>query len=196
MQKHSLFRMLNWKRKLLCFLYYYLEVFSVKSRFVHRWYTKWIGNIFVDEFQLAEVTEQDQVLHIGCGSLPTMSILAATEAHVKVVAIDNDRKAIQRAKQYIASQHLSDRIMVEYGDGTAYPVHPFDVIFIATNVTPIDSMLQNLRVNAKPEARIICRDLGHGVIHLLQTREFSPYFSIHTVLTHQKSSSLLITKKE
>jgi precorrin-6B methylase 2 len=196
MQKHSWFRMLNWKRKLLCFLYYFLEVISVKSRFVHRWYTKWIGDIFVDEFHMAQVTSQDQVLHIGCGSLPTMSILAAKEAQAKVVAIDNDKKALQRAIQYIAQQHLSDLITVVYGDGATYPVSSFDIIFIATNVTPVDGVFRNLVTSAKPQVRIICRDLGYGVIHLLQNKEFSADFSIQAVQSHQKSSSLLITKKK
>ena len=195
MQKHSLIRMLNWKRNLLCYLFYLLEIFSIKSRLVHRLYMKWIGDIFVDEFHMAQVTVHDQVLHIGCGSLPTMSILAAKESHAKVIAIDIDRKALQRAKHFIAQQLLSDCITVEYGDGTTYPVSSFDVIFIATNVTPVDSVFRNLASKAKPEVRIICRDLGSGVIHMLQNQEFFPCFSIQAVRTHQRTSSLLITKK-
>lgn len=194
MQNHSLLRLLNWKRKFLCFLYYILEVFSVKSKWVHQWYMKWLGDIFVEEFHLANVTEQDQVLHIGCGSLPTMSLLAADEAHATVVAIDRDRNAVQRAQHYIASRHLSNLITVEQGEGTTYPVHSFDVIFIATNVTPVEEIFRHLKENAKPEATIVCRDLGQGVIHLLQNREFSESFSIQRILSHQKSSSLLIRK--
>ncbi len=194
-QNHSSSRLLNWKRKFLCLLYYILEVFSVKSRWVHRWYMKWLGEIFIEEFRLAKVTEQDRVLHIGCGALPTMSLLAAGEAHAKVVAIDKDLNAMQRAQQYVASQHLSNLIAVEHGEGTTYPVNSFDVIFIATNVTPIEEIFRHLKENAKPEAQIVCRDLGHGVIHLLENKEFSESFSIQRVLSHQKSSSLLIRKR-
>jgi ribosomal protein L11 methylase PrmA len=196
MQKHSFIQMLNWKRNLLCYLFYFLEVFSIKSRLVHRLYMKWIGDIFVDEFHMAQVTAHDQVLHIGCGSLPTMSILAAKESHAKVVAIDNDRKTILRVKHFITQQHLSNLIRAEYGDGVTYPVNSFDVIFIATNVSPVDDVFRNLASNVKPQARIICRDLGSGVIHMLQNQEFSPYFSIKTVRIHQRTSSLLITKSD
>jgi len=192
MQKHSL---LNWKRKMMCVFFYYLEIFSVKSGWVHRLYMRWIGDIFVDEFHMARVTAQDKVLHIGCGPLPTMSVLAAKETQSKIVAIDINRNALQHAKHYIAKQHLSDTINVVYGDGTTYPVNSFDVIFIATNVTPVEGVFRNLTIGAKSQARIVCRDLGHGVTHLLQNQEFSPYFSIKQTQSHQKSSSLLIIKK-
>jgi ribosomal protein L11 methylase PrmA len=195
MPKQGKVRMLNWKRKLLCFLFYVLELFSVKSRVVHRVYEKWIGDIFVDEFHMAEVTAHDRVLHIGCGSLPTMSILAAKEAKATVVAIDTDQKALQHATQYIAKQNLSHRICTEFGDGATYPLGSFDVIFIATNVTPVEAVFRNLVSSMKPQVRIICRDLGFGVLHLLENQEFSSFFSIQAVQVHQRSSSLLITKK-
>jgi 2-polyprenyl-3-methyl-5-hydroxy-6-metoxy-1,4-benzoquinol methylase len=195
MLKHDTVWMLNWKRKLLCFLFYVLELFSVRSHVIHRIYDKWIGDIFVDEFHMAQVTAQDRVIHIGCGSLPTMSILAAKEAKATVVAIDTDEKAVQRAKQYIAKQGFSHYIHVELGDGASYPLGSFDVIFIATNVTPVDAVFCNLASSMKPEVRIICRDLGFGVLHLLGNQEFASFFSIKATQVHQRSSSLLIIKK-
>jgi ribosomal protein L11 methylase PrmA len=186
--------MLNLRRKILCLIFYFLEFFSLKSRFVYCFYLKWIGKIFIDEFHMAQVTNHDLVLHIGCGSLPTMSILSAQQAHAKVVAIDNDPKAVQRAHRYIAKHQLSDAITVMQGDAETYPVDAFDVIFIAINVSPIDVVFRHLATHAKPQVRIICRDLGTGLIHMLQNEEFSGDFKIQNQLRHEKTYSLLITK--
>lgn len=187
--------MLNLRRKFLCLTFYFLEFFSLKSRFVYCFYLKWIGEIFIDEFHMAQVTNHDTVLHIGCGSLPTMSILSAQQAHAKVVAIDNNLQAVQRAQQFIDKQQLTDAITVQISDGETYPVESFDVIFIAINVSPIDEIFRHLAAHAKPRVRIICRDLGTGLINMLQSQEFSPYLKIQKQLRHEKTYSLLITKK-
>lgn len=195
MQTHVGESLLNWKRKLLCLFFYILEILSLKNRLAHRIYLKWIGEIFVDEFRMAEITPEDQVLHIGCGCLPTTAVLVAKESHAKVVAIDNNPKAIHGAREFVSQQHLTDYITIDYGDGTTYPLDSFDVIFIAMNVTPVEAVFHHIATNAKSQVRIICRDFGSGVIHLLQNQEFLPIFSIQSVHLYSKTSSLFITKK-
>lgn len=194
-QKRHSTQIQNWMRKLLCLSFYFIEFFALKSQLVHRFYNIWIGDIFVDEYHMADVTIHDYVLHIGCGCLPTMSVLAAQEAQAKVVAIDNNEKTAQRAQHFICEQHLSNIITVEVGDGRTYSAAPFDVIFIAINVVPIDVVFRHLASWVKPQVRIICRDLGIGVIHMLQNEEFSSLFTIQNIRKHGKISSLLITKK-
>lgn len=171
-----------------------LEFLAVKNKFFFRFYTQWIGDIFVDEFHMANVTSQDMVLHIGCGSLPTMSIMGAKNAHAKVTAIDNNLHVVKRAQRYVHKQGLSDLITVTHADGKSYPVETFDVIFIAINVLPIDTVFRHLAMNAKPQVRIICRDLGNGVIHVLKSKEFSTIFTIKSMRDHGKTHSLLIIK--
>jgi 2-polyprenyl-3-methyl-5-hydroxy-6-metoxy-1,4-benzoquinol methylase len=190
----SLYIVLNLKRKLLCIVFSCLEIFSIKSSFIHRFYTKWIGQIFHDEYTLANVTSDDAVLHIGCGSLPTMSILAAKNAGAKIIAIDNDLQTVHRAQRYVRQQKLSDFITVEYGDGRNYQTGMFDLIFIALNVTPIDAVFCHLATTSKPSVRIVCRDFGNGVFRMLKTDEFSNIFMIKSILKHSMNNSLLIIR--
>jgi ubiquinone/menaquinone biosynthesis C-methylase UbiE len=185
---------LNLRRKLLCYVFSFLEFFTVKNTLVHRFYTKWIGKIFRDEYTMANVSSDETVLHIGCGSLPTMSILVAKNAHAKVIAIDNDIRMVQRAQRYINQQKLNDFITVTHGDGKSYPAETFDVIFIAINVTSIDAVFQHLASTSKPSVRIVCRDLGNGVIRMLKSDEFSYIFTIRSIMKHSINNSLLITK--
>lgn len=189
-----LYIVLNLKRKLLCIFFSCMEIFAVKSTLVHRFYKKWIGQIFCDEYTLANVTSDDTVLHIGCGSLPTMSILAAQNAGAKMVSIDNDLRTVHRAQRYINQQKLSDFITVEYGDGRNYQAEMFDVIFIALNVTPIDAVFRHLATTSKTSVRIVCRDFGNGVFRMLKSDEFSNIFMIKSILKHSMNNSLLIIK--
>lgn len=189
-----LYILLNLKRKLLCIFFSYMEIFAVKSALIYRLYTKWIGRIFCDEYTLANVTSNDRVLHIGCGSLPTMSILAAKNAGAKIIAIDNNLRTVHRAQQYIIKQKLSDLIVVEYGDGRNYNMEMFDVIFIALNVTPVDAIFRHLSIISKPSVRIICRDFGNGVFRMLKTNEFSNIFMMKSILKHSMNKSFLIIR--
>lgn len=161
---------------------------------MYRFYTKWIGNIFSDECAMANVSYNETVLHIGCGSLPMMSILVAKNVHAKVIAIDNNMRTVQRAQRYINQQKLSDLITIKHGDGRSYPSETFDVIFIAINVTSIDAVFRHLASTSKPSVRIVCRDLGNGVIRMLKSDEFSHIFTIRSIMKHSINNSLLIAK--
>jgi tRNA G46 methylase TrmB len=185
---------LNWKRKFLCYVFSSLEFFTVKNTLVYRFYTKWIGKIFHDEYTMANVSSDEAVLHIGCGSLPSMSILSATHAHAQVIAIDNDLRTVHRAQRFINQQKFDSLITVKYGDGSNYPAETFDVIFIPINITPIDAVFRHLASTAKPSVRIVCRDLGNGVIRMLKSDEFSNIFMIKSIMKHSMNNSLLITK--
>jgi precorrin-6B methylase 2 len=185
---------LNWRRKFLCHFFSILELLAVKNKAVYFFYTQWIGDIFQDECTMAQVSPDETVLHIGCGTLPTISILVAKKNHAKIIAIDNNKKTVQRAQRYINQQQLTEYITVKYADGTTYPATQFDVIFIAINVTCIDAVFRHLATHTKPSVRIICRDLGNGVINLLKNEEFKDIYVITSIEKHAKTNSLLITK--
>jgi precorrin-6B methylase 2 len=185
---------LNWRRKFLCHVFGILELIALHSTVVYFFYMKWIGDIFSDECTMAHVSSNETVLHIGCGTLPTISLLIAKNTHAHIIAIDNNKKTVQRAQRYINQQHLADFITVNYADGTRYPAESFDVIFIAINVTPIETLFQYLATTTKPSVRIICRDLGNGVINLLKNNEFADIYQIQSIQKHAKTHSLLITK--
>jgi ubiquinone/menaquinone biosynthesis C-methylase UbiE len=185
---------LNLRRKLLCYTFDSLEFLAAKNNIMYRFHRKWIGTISTSEFSMAHVTSHETVLHIGCGALPTMSILAAKKASAKVIAIDNNPRSVLRAQRYIGQHTLTDLITVSLGDGVSYPVEPFDVIFIAINVTPIEDVFRHLDSCTKPTVRIICRDMGDGILHLLQSEEFSRLFTINAQEKHLLAHSLLITK--
>jgi len=185
---------LNLKRKFLCQTFGFLEFLALKNTLAYRFYMKWIGNVLTREFHMAHVKSHETVLHIGCGSLPTMSIIVAKKVRAKVTALDNDYRLVLRAQRYIAGQELTGLITVAFGEGARYPVEPFDVVFIAINVMRIEDVFRHLATCAKPTVRIICRDMGDGILHVLQNKEFSRLFTITAQEKHFLAHSYLITK--
>ncbi|MBE3121984.1 MAG: hypothetical protein IMZ53_00940 [Thermoplasmata archaeon] len=83
-----------------------------------------------------------------------------------------------------------------HGDGVNYPVHTFDVIYIAINVWPIDSVLLHLAQTMKPTARILCKGSHDDIAALLKKKEFQSLFSINSTSEHPKTRSFLLTKKK
>jgi 2-polyprenyl-3-methyl-5-hydroxy-6-metoxy-1,4-benzoquinol methylase len=173
-----------------------VEFLAIHNGLMYRFYFKWIGDIFLDEFHLAHVSSHETVLHMGCGVLPTMSLLAAEQAHAKVTALDHNLKVVLTAQWYIHKKKVTDCITVIHGEGTTFPVDSYDVIFIALNVTPIDAVFRHLASQTKPTVRIICRDLGNGMSSLLENDEFRNYFVIQSIQRHAKISSVLILRKK
>lgn len=185
---------MNLKRKLHCYVHSLFENLALKNTFVYHFYMIWIGTILAREFHLADVKSHETVLHIGCGSLPIMATIIAKKADAKVIALDNNAKAVEQAQRYIARHKLTEYITVVSGDGASYPVESFDVIVIAINVTRIEDVLQHLALFGKPNVRIICRDMGDGVLHVLQSDEFARLFLIHARETQFLAHTFLITK--
>ncbi|MCK5459224.1 MAG: hypothetical protein KAI20_04985, partial [Thermoplasmatales archaeon] len=91
--------------------------------------------------------------------------------------------------------NLSDKVIVEYGDGINYPIQDFDVIFIAINVWPIDIVLRHLSKNMKPAARVMCKGLKDDVTSFLKSGDLLDEFSVEVVSDNPKTQSFLLIKK-
>ena len=158
--------------------------------------TKWRKPVFSREIHMLNITPMEKVLHLGCGALPSATIFIAKDKNAHVVGIDNNTIAVKLAKSYIKKKDLTNLVTIEYGDGVNYPVHTFDVIYIAINVWPIDSVLLHLAQTMKPTARILCKGSHNDIAALLKKKEFQSLFSVKSLLEHPKTQSFLLTKKK
>jgi protein-L-isoaspartate O-methyltransferase len=187
--------LINWRRKLLFYEFILLEFLAIKINIFSKLLQKWRTPIFLRDIQMAKITECDKVFFIGCGMLPSAPILIAEETNATVVTIDNNKRAYMYGKEYIKRMNLSDKILVKYGDGITYPIHDFDVIFIAINVWPLQDVLQNLSENLKSGARVICKGLKNDVTITLKSDNLSDDFSVEDVIDNPKTQSFLFIKK-
>jgi precorrin-6B methylase 2 len=173
-----------------------LELLASRINFFDQILTRWRAPVFLQEIKLLNISSEDNVLHVGCGALPSASVFIAQKKNVPVTGIDNNIIAVRLARTYIQKKHLSHQVTIQFGDGLTYPIQNFDVIFIAINVWPIDSVLTHLAETMKPTARILCKGSHHDVATLLAKKDFQTRFSVITHLQHQKTESFLLTRKK
>ena len=75
----------------------------------------------------------------------------------KVVTIDNNIRAVKRAKKVIKRKNLNGKIKIEYGKGTNYVVDKFDTIIVSGCSMPKLQVLEHVLKNAKSKSKIVAR---------------------------------------
>jgi len=185
----------NWKRKISCYEYLFLELLAVKIDFFYRMLTRWRKNVFLKELEMVKISPDDEVLFIGCGILPTGAMIISAETKAKVVTIDNNKMIVKIAQSYIQKKGSGDKIKIECGDGINYPVDNFDFIFIAVNVWPIESVLKHLHKSMKSDAKIICKGIKNDIAELFEKSELENMYSIEKIAKNPKTHSYLLIKK-
>lgn len=185
------------RRVLSCYTYTLLEILATRSTYFERLLMVWRKPRFSEEIAILHPAAGEKILHLGCGSLPTASLLIAQAAPVRIVGIDNNKIAVRLAQGFIKRKKLTDSIMVQYGDGGYFPISDFDAVYIAINVWPLDRVLRHLATTMKPSARVLCKSINHDVEVMLQTEEFSSRFVIDSVIEHPNTkSAILLRRKE
>lgn len=183
--------LINSRRIISSYYYNFLELLAVKIKFFQNLLMKWRTTVFLNEIKMANITKNDKVLLIGCGIFPSESMLIAERTGAKVVGIDNSVNIVKIASKYVKKKGLSNLVKIEYGDGTKYPVNGFDVIFVAINVWPIDSVLKHISKNMKPDVKIMCKSSKNDITRVIETEKFD----IISKLENPQTQSFLLAKK-
>ena len=185
----------NWRRKISCYKYSFLELLALKIDSFYYLLRDMRKPVFLNEIKMAKVSAKDKVLFIGGGILPSESMLIAEITNAKVITIDNNVLACRHAKAYVQKKGLSDKVIIEHADGVNYTVQNFDVIFVAINVWPIDTVFRNLSKNMKTNARVLCKTYRNDILDVFENEDFSKSFHLESKLENPKTQSFLFIKK-
>jgi len=124
------------------FIYDYLDIYKGLVR---------------DEIKLANISSNDSILVVGCGAVPSSCILLANETNAKITGIDIDKKAVKKASNLIKKLKLEEKIKVEWGDGTDYPVKGYNIILILFGVKSVNKIFGHLSEHMENNTKIILR---------------------------------------
>lgn len=185
---------INLRRVFNCYWYTLLEYLAVKSSLFNDLLLSWRKPVFKKEVLLSDICCSDRILHIGCGILPTHTILLAQQTGAQITGIDNLNKAITLARNYIKKEKLDTQITLEYADGSTYPLKDFTVIFIAINVFPIDTILLHISKESSSGTKILIKSIADDVNELLNRLGLEEKFHILKIQKNPKSSSYLLQK--
>jgi protein-L-isoaspartate O-methyltransferase len=128
-------------------------------------YSNFYQQVIENEINLAAISENDQVLNVGCGAIPFTAILIAQKTGAKVIAIDCDQIAVKVARQCLATQQLDDLVTVMHLDGAGEIPFTFDVAIVALQAKPKKAILENLMKNGNGQVRLVFRKPRRKLAH-------------------------------
>ncbi|WP_350344370.1 methyltransferase domain-containing protein [Proteinivorax tanatarense] len=119
-------------------------------------------NVMRNEIKLANITSNDVVLNIGCGAIPFTALHIVQMTGAKVIALDKDKEAVEKAKKCLSKYKLQKNIEIALGDGIVENLPDFTVAIIALHVKEKATMLENLKLTKSPGARVVFRQPAVG----------------------------------
>ena len=127
------------------------------SNFLVNLYGLYYRETVKKEIELAEVRENDRILCIGGGSIPSTAIQMANLTKAEIDVIDMDPKAVINARKLINRIGLDGQVSILQGKGEDMDVGCYDVIHVALQVSPKEKVVDHLWANSKKGTRIIVR---------------------------------------
>ena len=186
-------------KNLVDYEYIILEKIAYSFEILSSNYLKLYDELIEKEISMAKITDDTNVLVIGCGSLPATTALIGLKIKANIVSIDCDAKAIKKAKIFLEKLNLKSNTTIEYADGLTYPIDKFDVIFVLYGVKKQKELLENLSQKIGKSKKIIYRTNQDSLDQLVGGTEFlSNLFSIDASFGSESiytSISYLLTKK-
>ncbi len=187
-------------KNLTNFLYIIFEKAGYNIESISKSYIKIYDDLVKDEIRLANITSNDNVLVIGCGSIPSTAVILARETDTQITAIDIDSQATKKAVRYIKNHNLQDNITVKTIFGTDYPIKDFDVIFILYGVKHQSNLFQYLYDGINYNTRVIYRaSKDAGSRNQLDKDQISKLFIIKDIAQNRSfglMDSYLLLKKQ
>jgi len=112
-----------------------------------------------NEINLANISNSDHILHIGCGALPATSILLVKKVGSSIVAIEKDNKSCRKAIRYLIYRGFADKIQIKNKDALSLDcsLETYTVIIISRGVAKTETLLEYIHSNIKPGTRVILR---------------------------------------
>lgn len=110
------------------------------------------------EISLADITADDVVLNIGCGSVPFTAIFLAKLSGARVYAVDNDEEAVKKANIYLKKVGLEKQVTAIYQEGSHKLPMSFTAAVVALQAEPKKDILINLINNSQRGTRFVFRE--------------------------------------
>lgn len=158
------------------------ETFPVIAQ---HYYQKIIGTEYQKEYAQFNITTNDCILHIGCGTFPlTEMILSSTCKPQKIIGIDNRKQATTIAQKFITTYQNKSNIIIKHGDGKTFDLTGFTTIIISSCASPKTEILAHILNQAMPQTKIILREVESSAPTILHYVHAQKELSIQDTLSH------------
>ena len=176
-----------------------VEKILVKFQKLYPLYFDFYGEMTENEINLANISEDDIILHIGGGPIPATSILLAKKSGARVTSIDNNLRSVKQAISCVLESGVADKVQIQYAEANSFPVDNFDVIIISQGIRPYKELLQHISKSMRYDARVIFRTSTSPSGEIVQNDLFlKDIFKISKIVAQKKNAlliSILLLKK-
>jgi predicted O-methyltransferase YrrM len=165
--------------------------------FLGRIYTKFFEKMTLNEFKIAEIKENDNILHIGCGAVPNTLLILGSHYNASFVGIDRDKEAVKKARQMVKRYGLEKRIKINGGEAISYPLLTFDILIISLGVEPLEKVFERVRNEMKHGSRIVARKPWDFMDIIYGRKEFIPQgFKVINIVNRPDFIKSVLLKNE
>ncbi|WP_241080915.1 class I SAM-dependent methyltransferase [Natranaerofaba carboxydovora] len=120
-------------------------------------YNMLYSKVVKKEIFLGSLSKNDVILNIGCGAIPFTAVHLSSIIGAKVIAVDKDEEAIEKASYTLEKHNLADNIEFVKADASEFAPVSFTASIVALQVEPKEKILDNLLSHGENGARIIFR---------------------------------------
>jgi len=176
-----------------------VEKILVKFWKLYPLYFDFYDEMTENEINLANISKDDAILHIGSGSIPATSILLAKKSGAQVTSIDNNPRSVKEAVSCVLESGVADKVQIQHAEANHFPVDKFDVIIVSQGIRSYKTLLQHLSRAMKSDARVIFRTSSSPSGEIVQNDLFlKDIFKIGKIVAQKKNAlliSILLLKK-
>jgi hypothetical protein len=139
------------------YLFIIVEKIIVKLPSLLLPYINYYENTVDNEINLAKITKQNTVLHIGCGPLPSTSFLITKKTGSHVIGIDKNPYSVQDAQNCVHVLHQENQIQIQHANALDYSTISSDVIIVSQGIEPRYKVLDHIANTMGSDTRVIFR---------------------------------------
>jgi len=170
-----------------------VDTLSFLNNTIAHSYEKSIGQQYKIEYTKCAITDKKNILHIGCGAYPLTEIMYGQKLHASILGIDNNREVVRHAETVIQKKKLQEKVTIQYGEGTHFPVQQYDVIILSSCSTPKLEILRHVVKNAKKGTTVIVRELETSLDNILTYIHDAPNIKLVQKIRHTTTILFLPT---
>jgi hypothetical protein len=179
-------------KPLIDFSFILAEHFVIKLPHLFPFYLSFYEDMAEKEIEMAGITADDHVLHVGCGPIPATSILIAQKTGAQVLGIDRNPVSVQLAHRCLSYLPKSSRPVIVHADAYTYPVDTFTVIVVSQGIKPPIGVLKHINASMAPKTRLIYRTSSSVDGELAENDRFLlTLFHIVSIVHHKKNGLLI-----
>lgn len=186
-------------KKFIDFGFIVVEKILVKFQKLYPLYFDFYGEMTENEINLANISEDDIILHIGGGPIPATSILLAKKSGARVTSIDNNLRSVKQAISCVSESNVADKVQIQYAEANNFPVVNYDVIIVSQGIRQYKELLQYISKSMRDDARVIFRTSTSPSGEIVQKDLFlKDMFKISKIVAQKKNAlliSILLLKK-